>query len=285
MLGHFILLVRQERYPTCSLQFARLHTLAIAGCESSSRFEHALRSFQCHRLVPNKRVLKRSGKGDSPTSLASSCPTQPCRSVHEVFPRFSIWGKTKRNALRSLSKAKALQKLRSEGYFVSSYAGTLALRSPNGKTRHKKDVIKDFWNKGLRSVGVLSGKNIWRIFTRSRKPRILLKDDSYDTIVGPGARKFLNVINFRSSSLLADSTSTESANLFSDDIRKAWLTYRRIGTKLVRRFGSGTPEGAACQKHLDDMATTDDFQFINCESIKALQYVPAPPSKWKPPEL
>jgi hypothetical protein len=92
-------------------------------------------------------------------------------------------------------------------------------------------------------VGVLCGKTIWRIYTRSRKLRILLKDDSHDTMVGPGARKFLNVINFRASSLLADSTSTESANLFSDDIRKAWLIYRRIGAKLVRRFGSDTPEG------------------------------------------
>lgn len=163
--------------------------------------------------------------------------------MHEIFPRFSIWGKTKRNALRSLSRAEALRRLQGEDYFVSSYAGTLALRSPNGKTRRKKDVIKDFWDKGLCSVGVLSGKNIWRIYTRSRKPRILLKDDSHDTMVGPGARKFLNVINFRASSLLADSTSTESANLFSDDIRKAWLIYRRIGAKLVRRFGSDTPEG------------------------------------------
>lgn len=205
--------------------------------------------------------------------------------MHEILPRFSIWGKTKRNALRSLSRAEALRRLQGEDYFVSSYAGTLALRSPNGKTRRKKDVIKDFWDKGLRSVGVLCGKNIWRIYTRSRKPRILLKDDSHDTMVGPGTRKFLNVINFRASSLLADSTSTESANLFSDDIRKAWLIYRRIGAKLVRRFGSDTPEGAACQNHLDDVATTDDFQFINCESIKALQYVPAPPANWEPPEL
>lgn len=104
-------------------------------------------------------------------------------------------------------------------------------------------------------------------------------------MVGPGARKFLNVINVRPSGLLANSTSTDSANFFSNEIRKAWLTYRRIGASLIRGFGAHTPEGVACQKHLDDMATTDDLQFIECESMKALQCVPVPPAHWDPPKV
>ena len=175
--------------------------------------------------------------------------------------------------------------MKKEGFLVSSYAGTLALRNPEGKTRCKKAVLKEFWDKKLCSVGLLSGKNIWRIYTRSRKPRVLLRDDSYDTMVGPGARKFLNVINFRPSGLLVNSTSTDSATFFSKEIRKAWLTYRRVGADLVRHFGKETPEGVACQKHLDDMASTDDFQFVNFESIKALQSVPAPPEDWAPPKI
>jgi len=99
--------------------------------------------------------------------------------VHEIFPRFSVWGKAKRNVLRPLTRAEALQHLQREQFYVSSYAGSLPLRNRNGTTRCKKDVIKDVWSKKLRSVGVLGGKNIWRIYARGRKPRIILKKDSF----------------------------------------------------------------------------------------------------------
>ena len=91
----------------------------------------------------------------------------------------------------------------------------------------------------------LVARNIWRIYTRGRKPRIILKNDSFVTIVGPGARKFLNVINLKPSGLLANSTSADSATCFSQQIRAAWLTYRRTGARLIRQFGAETPEGTA----------------------------------------
>ena len=72
--------------------------------------------------------------------------------MYEVFPSFSICGKAKRNSLRPLSRAKALKKLRRDGSYVSSYAGALPLQRPKGKTRCKKDVIKESWEKKLCSV-------------------------------------------------------------------------------------------------------------------------------------
>lgn len=219
-----------------------------------------------------------------PGSLRRKLP-RPCRPVHEIFPWFSVWGEAKRNGLRPLTRAEALQHLQREQFYVSSYAGSLPLRNRNGTTRCKKDVIKDFWSKKVCSVGVLGGKNIWRIYTRGRKPRIILKNDSFVTIVGPGARKFLNVINLKPSGLLANSTSADSATCFSQQIRAAWLTYRRTGAWLIRQFGAETPEGTACHKHLDDMSTTDAFQFIFCENMKALQSVSVPPNGWDPPEV
>ena len=59
---------------------------------------------------------------------------------------------------------------------------------------------------------------------------------------------------------------------------KHFRHFNRIGAGLIRRFGCDTPEGVACQKHLDDMATMDSFQFIECEGMKALQSAPPPPT-------
>ena len=57
-----------------------------------------------------------------------------------------------------------------------------------------------------------------------------------------------------------------------------------MGASLIGRFGRDTPEGFACQQHLEGMATADAFQFVDCEIMKVLQSVPVPPEDWYPSE-
>ncbi|CAJ1387737.1 unnamed protein product, partial [Effrenium voratum] len=188
-----------------------------------------------------------------------------------LFPSFSIWGRVKQHILQKKNVEEAKDWLREQNFFVSAYAGQLPLRDQAGCTRNKRDVLKEFLAKGLQSVGALCAKNIFRIYTRARVPKVLLKEDSQWSLTGPGARKFLNLAAGREASLNTDTCSTAAFELYSRELRLAWLSYRRAGTRLIKRYGAETLEGLALAKHLSDMSTTDAFQFQCCESIKALQ--------------
>ncbi len=76
---------------------------------------------------------------------------------------------------------------------------------PKGQDPAQKDIIKNLWNKNLRSVGLLGAKNFWRIYT-FEKAAGFLQRRFICRPVGPGARKFLNVINFRPCGFLVNSS-------------------------------------------------------------------------------
>ena len=95
-----------------------------------------------------------------------------------LFPGFSIWGRVKQRILQKKNVEEAKEWLREQNFFVSAYAGQLPLCDQAGCTRNKRDVLKEFLAKGLQSVGALCAKNIFRIYTRARVPKVLLKEDS-----------------------------------------------------------------------------------------------------------